>query len=68
MLEGVLTVICSPMIFDGELIGFLYADFREATREAAPRIEPGDRELFEALASLAATAIQTAKFYRDLAS
>lgn len=66
MVQGVLAVLCAPMIFDDELIGLIYVDFREVGKLAKRQIGPGDRELFEALASLAATAIQNAKFFRNV--
>jgi adenylate cyclase len=66
MMQGVVGVLCSPMIFDDELIGLIYVDYRNATEGPYRVMGPGDKELFEALASLAATAIQNAKFFRDV--
>lgn len=66
MLQNLLGVLCTPMIFDDQLIGLIYVDFRDVTRLTEWRIGPSDRELFEALASLAATAIQNAKFFRNV--
>lgn len=65
MLQGAFAVICSPMVFDDRLIGLLYVDFREVDPVAARRIGRDDREMFESLASLAANAIQIAKFFRN---
>jgi len=66
MLQNLLGVLCTPMIFDDQLIGLIYVDFRDVSRFTEWRIGPSDRELFEALASLAATAIQNAKFFRNV--
>jgi len=66
MAQGILAVLCAPMVFDDELIGLIYVDFRDAEKLARRMIGAGDRELFEALASLAATAIQNAKFFRNI--
>jgi len=66
MVQGVLAVLCAPMMFDEQLIGLIYVDFRDVRKLVSRRIGPGDRELFEALASLSATAIQNAKFFRNI--
>jgi len=66
MVQGVLAVLCAPMLFDEQLIGLIYVDFRDVRKLLERRIGPGDRELFEALASLSATAIQNAKFFRNV--
>jgi len=66
MVQGVLAVLCAPMLFDDQLIGLIYVDFRDVRKLADRRIGPGDRELFDALASLSATAIQNAKFFRNV--
>ncbi len=66
LMQEVIAVLCSPMVFDNQLIGLIYVDYRNPDRVAKRPIGPGDRELFEALASLAATAIQNAKFFRNV--
>jgi len=66
MIQGVLAVLCAPMVFDDQMIGLIYVDFRDVKKLLERRIGPGDRELFEALAGLSATAIQNAKFFRNV--
>jgi adenylate cyclase len=66
MIQGVLAVLCAPMLFDEQMIGLIYVDFRDPKKLTERRVGPGDRELFEAMASLAATAIQNAKFFRNV--
>lgn len=66
MMQSVIGVLCVPMIFDDQLLGLIYVDFRDLATSDEWTIGPGDRELFEALASLAATTIQNAKFMKNV--
>lgn len=66
MQQEVFAVLCAPMLFDNQLIGLIYVDFRNMEKITERRIGPGDQELFEVLAGLAATAIQNAKFFRSM--
>jgi DNA-binding PucR family transcriptional regulator len=59
--EGIVSLICVPMVFDGRVVGALYGGSREATdfTELAASV-------FAALAGQAAAAIVHSRLYRDL--
>ncbi len=60
--EGIVSMICVPMVFDGRVVGALYGGSRQATdfTELAASV-------FAALAGQAAAAIVHSRLYRDLA-
>ncbi|MBB4662866.1 helix-turn-helix domain-containing protein [Conexibacter arvalis] len=60
--EGVVSVLCSPMLRAGRMVGALYVGMRRASD-----FGPGAPGLLSALASQAAIAIENGRLYRALA-
>lgn len=60
--EGIVSLMCVPMVFDGRVVGVLYGGSRESTDFTDLAVS-----VFTALAGQAAAAIVHSRLYRDLA-
>jgi GAF domain-containing protein len=61
--EGVVSLLCVPMIFDGRAVGALYGGSRTPTDFSQTAVS-----VFTALAGQAAASIANSRLYRDLAA
>lgn len=61
--EGVVSLLCVPMVFEGKVVGALYGGSRTPTD-----FSPNAVSVFTALAGQAAVSIANSRLYRDLAA